>query len=249
MNYDPIAALYQLQYAQYHDDVHFYSQLANRIGGDVLELGAGSGRVSIPIARRGLQVTGLEYSAQMLAYAQHNAQEAGVLVDWLLGDMRNFALNRHFPLIIAPFNALMHLYTPQDQLQALRCVAAHMDANSIFVCDLYQPNFGPEGVLRHEGDTFEHPDGRRTDVWLLQRVDRSQQLVHTQYYVDTSDAQGQLSRQYHTLKQRYYHRWEVEWLWRCAGLEVYQVQGNFEGEYLHDKSSHLVVHARKLSDL
>ena len=67
MNYDSLADLYERQYANYRDDIAFYARLAERENAqDILELGAGAGRVSVALARRGMKVTGLELSAAML---------------------------------------------------------------------------------------------------------------------------------------------------------------------------------------
>ncbi len=242
MNYNSLAALYQLQYANYRDDVAFYSRLAERFSATrILEIGAGSGRVSIPLARRGIEVTGLELSPKMLELGREHASLEGVNVNFVLGDARDFKLEAQFPLVIAPFNALMHLYTVSDQDKALGCIKAHLEPGGAFAFDVYAPNFGLEGVLRHEGETFLEPDGTRTDVFLLQRIDRTAQIVTTTYYVDTISPEKNLSRNVIELTQRYFTRFELQrWLIDFR-LEV---SGDFEGARLGASSKHLVVIAK-----
>lgn len=245
MDYDTFTELYEQQYADYRDDLHFYASLAERIGGPVLEIGAGSGRVSLFLARRGLEVVGLEPSGNMLQQARQKADASGLRVQWIQGDARTFALERTFPLIIAPFNALMHLYTPSDQLGAVQRIAAHLAPGGTFAFDLYVPHFGAMNTLRHEGETFHAPDGSRSDLFLLQRHDAARQLLTTEYFVDTTAPDGSLSRQHHTLTQRYYTRFEAEWLLRCAGLEVTKVAGSFQGGPVDENSEVMVFHATK----
>jgi SAM-dependent methyltransferase len=244
MNYDSLANLYERQYANYRDDIAFYTRLAEREHAqDILELGAGAGRVSVALARRGLNVTGLELSPQMLERGKKFAARENVTVNFVLGDMTEFKLEQKFPLIIAPFNALMHLYSLSNQDRALEMVRAHLEPNGVFAFDLYQPKFGLEGVLRHEGETFLEPDGSRLDVFVLQRIDRAAQMAFTTYHLDLISGTGILSRQILELQQRYFTRFEVERWLRTHGFRA-EFQGDFDGSRLTDSSAKLVVVAR-----
>lgn len=244
MNYDDLAAIYDRQYEGYRDDLHFYAGLAEGAGGPVLELGAGTGRVTAFLARRGVSVVGLEPSGEMRARAQERAARGGLSLDLVPGDMQSFARPERFGLIIAPFNALMHLYAPSEQLQALENIRAHLAPGGTFAFDLYVPRFGALGILRHEGETFHAPGGARTDLFLLQRHDAARQLLTTEYFVDTTLPGGELRRSFHTLTQRYYTRFETEWLLRCAGFDAPRVTGSFQGGPLTEESEVMVFQTR-----
>jgi SAM-dependent methyltransferase len=244
MNYDSLADLYERQYVNYRDDITFYARLAEREHAqNILELGAGAGRVSVALARRGLNVTGLELSAQMLERGKQFAARENANVNFVLGDMTDFKLEHHFPLVIAPFNVLMHLYSLSDQDRALEMVRAHLEPNGVFAFDLYQPKFGLEGVLRHEGETFVEADGSRSDVFVLQRIDRTAQIAFTTYFVDSISSTGNLSRQILKLRQRYFTRFEVERWLRTHGFRA-EFHGDFDGSRLNDSSPQIVVVAR-----
>lgn len=244
MNYDDLADLYDRQYDLYRDDLHFYAGLSERAGGPVLEVGAGTGRVTTFLARRGVDVTGLEPSARMLERARARAQEQGLTVEFVQSDAQSVRLSRRFALILAPFNALMHLYTPAEQLAALENLRAHLEPGGAFAFDLYVPRYGEMNTVRHEGETFHGPDGSRTDVFLVQRHDRVRQHVTTEYHVDTTAVGGLLRRRHFTLTQRYYTRYEVEWLLRCAGFEAPRVTGSFQGGPLEEASEVMVFQTR-----
>ena len=245
MNYDALAKLYKLQYANYRDDIAFYARLAERIGATrILEIGAGMGRVSIPLARRGFAVTGLEPSGQMLAQARVDAVLEGVTVDWVQGDIRHIELPHKYPLVIAPFNMLMHLYTISDQDDALERITQHLEPGGVFAFDLYQPHFGLSGVLRHEDEVYTLPDGSRLDVFLRQRIDRHAQMALTTYYCDTISPDGTLRREVLELQQRYYTRFELERWLSAFGVTWH---GDFDGSRLTDSSSSLIGVARAKS--
>lgn len=248
MNYDEFADLYDHQYDLYRDDLHFYGQLAERVGGKVLEIGAGTGRVTTYLSRRGVDVTGLEPSARMLERAKLRAEREHLTLNVVQGDVKTFAMSQRYDLIIAPFNALMHLYTPNEQLQALENIHAHLVSGGQLVFDLSVPRYGERATMRHEGETFyqsgEH--GReRTDVFLVQRLDEVKQRITTDYYVDSVAEDGLLRRRFFSLEQRYYTRYEVEWLLRCAGFESPRVQGGFQGGPLEMSSETMVFLTRR----
>lgn len=242
MNYDALAALYERQYANYRDDIAFYARLAERLGANrVLELGAGAGRVTVPLARRGLEMTALERSPAMSLRGQGFATRENVRIEWFAADMRDFDLGRTFPLVIAPFNALMHLYTLPDQDRALERITAHLEPGGMFAFDLYQPRFGLENVLRHENETFMDPDGVRTDVLVRQRIDRTAQMAFTTYFVDRIAPDGALFREVLELQQRYFTRFELERWFKDFRLELH---GDFDGSRLTDTSPLFVGLAR-----
>ncbi|MFC6590794.1 class I SAM-dependent methyltransferase [Deinococcus lacus] len=226
MNYDDLSELYDHQYDLYRDDLHFYAGLAEGVSGPILEVGAGTGRVTTYLARRGAQMVGLEPSAKMLEKARLRSK--GLSIEWVQGEAETFCSEQRYPLIIAPFNALMHLYTPAEQLAALSNLRAHLAPGGLLAFDLSVPNYGATGTLRHEGETLQH-GGSRTDIFLVQRLDTARQHVTTEYYVDTTQPDHRLERRHFTLTQRYYTRYEVEWLLRCAGFAAPKVQGSFQG--------------------
>ena len=246
MDYDQFADLYDHQYDLYRDDLHFYAGLGERAGGPVLEIGAGTGRVTAFLARRGVDITGLEPSGRMIERGRERAAKDTLRVTFAQGDVRTFQHEQKYALAIAPFNALMHLYTPNEQLQALENIHAHLHSGAPFAFDLYVPRFGKMSTLRHEGETFHAPDGRRTDVFLVQRHDRVRQHITTEYHVDTTAPDGTLTRRHYTLTQRYYTRYEVEWLLRFAGFESPRVTGSFQGGPLERGSDVMVFQTRAL---
>lgn len=236
--------LYDAQYAHYRDDLAFYQKLAEDYGGPVLELGSGTGRVTAALAQAGHQVVGVELSAAMLERARERSSQQVTL---LQGDMRKLdlpeTLPQRFPLVIAPFNTLMHAYTLAEQDATFASVRRHLAAGGLFALDLYNPDFGALGVLRREAE-WQQVGGAQAELFLVQHHDPDAQLVESRYYLDEVAPDGQLRRQRAVLKQRYYTRFELERALRQAGFSQLRFFGGFERQRYSHKAPLLIALAR-----
>ena len=123
-------------------DAHasFYAGLARQHAGPVLELACGTGLITIPIALEGLPTVGLDGSSAMLAAAQARAAAAHVPVVFVQSDMRDFALDRDFRLVVIARNSLLHLLSTADLLAALAAVRRHLAADGVFAFDIFNPD-------------------------------------------------------------------------------------------------------------
>ncbi len=225
MIYDENAALYDLQYAAYRDDVPFYTRLAFDQGGTVLELGAGTGRITEALLAAGHEVVAVDAAPAMLARAAERLEGRAGL-ELVEGDMRSVRLGRTFDLVIAPFNTLMHAYTLEDQDRTLATVAEHLAQGGLFAFDVYQPHLGALGVLRREPEWGDLGEG--VHLFLSQDHDPEAQLVTSHYYLDERGPDGAVKRTTSKLTQRYYHRYELERALAAAGLGRVQFYGGFD---------------------
>ena len=122
--------------------VFYYVDLARQSSGGVLELACGTGQLTVPIAAAGLPTVGLDLSAPMLTAARQRAATANVAVEYVLGDMRNFDLDRKFGLIFIARNSLLHLHSIEDLLAAFAAIRRHLAPGGIFAFDVFNPNVG-----------------------------------------------------------------------------------------------------------
>lgn len=122
------------------DDFKFYLAEARKARGPVLELACGTGRLTIPLAKKGLEIIGLDLAAPMLETARAKAAAAGVKINFLRGDARKFSLGKKFKLIFMAFNSLQHLGKAEDLRGLFACVAAHLAPGGRFIFDVFNPN-------------------------------------------------------------------------------------------------------------
>lgn len=145
-----------------------------------LELACGPGRHAIAFARRGWRAAGLDLSADMLDYAAAVAAQAGALVAWAPGDMRDFRLSAPVAVVACLMESLSHLVTNDDVVAHLRSVAANLVPGGLYVIEMAHPSTIwrdnlPSLWTRREGDTevetlFGHPEDPYdwiTQQWLV----------------------------------------------------------------------------------
>jgi SAM-dependent methyltransferase len=186
--------------------IAFYSGLAQETGGPVLEIACGTGRVSIPIARLGFAVTGLDIVPGMLAQARRKS--AGLPARWAAGDARTFDLGERFRLIFLTGNAFQAFLTRADQEALLGRVRAHLHDEGLFAFETRNPRWAGSGAnlpqrapdsagAAHERDLFANLEtlsgetagqpyadgnGRTVRVSRTQAYDHVAQILHWATY-------------------------------------------------------------------
>jgi SAM-dependent methyltransferase len=130
----------------------YYAELSRQASGDILELGCGTGQLTVPLASAGLRITGLDLSEPMLRVARERAAAAKVSVEFVLGDMRDFNLGRQFALIFIARNSLLHLHSTEDILAAFAMVRRHLTPGGIFAFDIFNPSV--QLLARPSGQRF-----------------------------------------------------------------------------------------------
>jgi SAM-dependent methyltransferase len=245
------ADYYTASYRRRIDDVQFYVQLAQRVGGPVLEYGVGNGRIALPIARHGVPVVGVDHSRPMLADLRRRVaaepKEVRARMRWRRGDMRDARLGRRFPLVVCPFNAAMHLYTREDVERFLASVRLHLEKTGLFVVDLAVPSL--VDLLRRPGRAYPAPRFRHpTSGEVVSYRERYDYDAVRQIMFVTSELEpvGHPERSWVVpLAHRQFFPQEWEALLHYAGFAVDRVEGDFHGGPLGRASDVMVWYARR----
>jgi SAM-dependent methyltransferase len=175
--YDSIARVYDPWSASVTEDVEFYVDVARASGGPVVELACGTGRISVPIAKAGISVIGVDASAGMLEVAREYAATEGVVLDLRLGDLREPPVPERVPLVLIPFRSLLHMTTEHERLRALRAARELLLPGGRLVFDVFAPS--AEDVedthgrwLEREPGIFERADWDQDERTLTLSVRR-----------------------------------------------------------------------------
>lgn len=123
--YEDMSEYYDIIYNDM-TDAEFYLNQAKKSKGSVLEIGCGTGRILIYLAKHGIDITGLDISDKMLEKLKQKAQKQGLDIELFVRDMREFSLDKKFSLIILPYRSFLHLKNNKERLSALTCIKKHL---------------------------------------------------------------------------------------------------------------------------
>jgi len=182
-------------------DIEWYCRKAVDSGGPVLELGAGTGRITLPIAEHGIRVAALDLDGGMLAKLRQKVAalpgEVRARISVHEGDMRAFGLGETFALVIVPFRAFLHNLTADDQIAALQRAHAHLQPGGELALNVFHPSL--EYMSAHAGaqkgtwrwtSTKHLPDGGFVVYSESSRYDTAHQRVRSMIRTEEFSAVG-----------------------------------------------------------
>jgi SAM-dependent methyltransferase len=220
----------------------FYRDLAGRVGGPILELASGTGRLTIPLARDGHDIVGIDASTAMLRSARAKADATDVDITFVHADMRDFELKRSFALIIISCNSLAHLTTNDELKACLRTVSRHLGPGGLLAFDIVNPNF--RELARPESESVRLDLANSSPGVAVEEVavyDPVQQVRVAQWRVIDTSARG---REIAPLRLRLIFPQELSLLLETAGLELAVRYGDFDGNPLTSGSLNQICLAR-----
>ena len=245
----PYPPEYEAVHARWYDPTHatrrndaaFYRDLARDVGGPVLELGCGTGRVLLPIALDGLECTGLDRSPAMLDALRAKQPPANLRL--VVAPMQDFDLGpARFRLVFSAFRPLQHLYTVEDQLACLACVRRHLAPHGVFAFDVFQPALArialPEEP-EYEEDRFAESGDEIVRLASLRRDVATQIQDVTIRFERRRDGRVVGSESEH-FRMRWYYRYELEHLLARAGFAVVALYGDFDRRPFDGDASEMV---------
>ena len=237
--FDDWSQYYDLLHRGIPGDVEFYVGQAVRAGGRTLEIGCGTGRIAIPMAMSGVDVTGLDDSKPMLDRCRARKRAIGSTsgrLKLVRADMKSFDLGCEFDFIAMPYRTIMHLLGPEEQRQCLETVRRHLKPEGLFILNTWAarpsviaPFLGPKSgevrlVSREAGEegggTILHYCASTYDEWT--------QLLREDHMIQELDAKGRIVK---TALLPMVRAWttprELGLLLSLCGFEVEAVFGDF----------------------
>jgi SAM-dependent methyltransferase len=234
--------LYDWEYRRRRKDVTFYRMLAAEREGPILELGCGTGRLTVPLVRDGRQVVGIDISPAMLGHAAERSRRmaSSVAARCLLikADLLALPVRGRFPFAVAAFHTVQHFVDDQDLIALFTGVRRVMGPDGWFAFDVFFPD--PRWLSRpanHRFDRtiFRHPGtGQKLAYTFSHRMDSTRRALHMRMHYQPLASNGAAVGRETTV--RLCHRQlapdEVQALLRRSGLRILARWGGFHGEPL-----------------
>jgi SAM-dependent methyltransferase len=232
-----LARLYDLDFAEDPGDVDLYLSLARRTGGPVLELAVGTGRLAVPIAEAGHDITGVDIDPAMLARARERAAMARAIdgqLELVEADLLDVRLPRagEYRLAIIALNSLLLLGSRDAQRDALRTMAAHLAPGGLAIVDVWLPD--ADDLARFDGrimlDYARPGDGTRsivTKAASAQHEAATQMVTLTSIYEESAPG-GSVRRWVRVDRLRLVSADELRGFAEDVGLEIEQLAGGYD---------------------
>jgi SAM-dependent methyltransferase len=252
-----IAEYYDTSYNRRIDkDVAFYVDYAKKANGRTLELGCGTGRVLIPTAAAGGEITGLDLSNFMLQKCREKLTKQPEAVQkrvkLMQGNMTAFTTGEKYSLVTLPFRPFQHLITVGEEKACLGCIYKHLKPQGQLVLDVFNPNparLVPDPKYMAETEDLPEtllPDGRkvrRASRMAAYHREAQYNDVELIYYVSHPD--GSSERLVESFPMRYYFRYEMEHLLELGGFKITNLFGDFNGSAFTGDSPEMIFVAEK----
>jgi SAM-dependent methyltransferase len=231
------------------ENINFYLKLAQKSKGKVLEIGVGTGRVAIPLAKQGIQVVGIDNSPEMLAQAKIKLEKEPSRVQkgirLIKADMRSFKLNEKFAFIFMASGTYHHCEKTEDQINTLKNINDHLDEKGILAFDLSKTplTFSTEPVFAGEEKL---KDGREIIRYITTKVTPDHKTGETKLIYQIYN-KGILEEEFtESGRVSFFDKGGIELLLNKTGFKIENFYGDFDPSQFTPQSPWMVIVALKV---
>jgi ubiquinone/menaquinone biosynthesis C-methylase UbiE len=250
--YSTIARYYDAEHQDKTDDLDMFTELAAEYGDPIFEVACGTGRVMFHLAQAGYEVHGIDIESAMLDRARRKAAGQPTFqnrLTFIQGDILKFTAERRYPLVIFPYNGLMHFHQQEQQLAVLRRLHDLAAEDGLLVLDLPNPadSFAAQDsdALIFEKTFLEPETGHLVMQYSVNHLDRTEQLLHITWLYDEVDGDGMVKRTVAPVIFRYFFYAELRLLLLHSGFAVEAVYGSTELDPYEDGCERMIVLAKR----
>lgn len=244
IEWDHVAPFYD-RYAQATFDIPFFLEKTTKSPGEVLELMAGTGRVSLPLIRAGVHLTCVDNAPEMLARLRQKLAQEQLSAQVYDMDVRYLALNKQFDLIILPFHSFAELISPTDREQALEKIYEHLTPGGRFICTFHNPPQrlrSVDGQLRLVGTYPDSKSQTKLLFWSISTYDEATRLVQSSQFYEQYNSSGILQeKQLLQIVFVLLQREEFETLATAVGFKVVALYGDYSSSPFDEETSPFMI--------
>ena len=236
---------YDLEIEAFDEDRALIEQWARELGGPLLDLACGTGRMALRMAARGYEVTGVDVVPEMIEQARKKAAERVLSVAWVVADGRAFHLNQQFSFIFMLCHAWQFFLAREDQEALLARVREHLQPGGCFLFETRNPNaYNLQPVHDPGGTKYATPDGGQLIISTQQSYDPMTQIQHYTRQLAFLHPDGRRREKTLRTALRYIYPQEAEALLHYNGFQVRACYGSWQQEPLTATSPEMIYVCR-----
>lgn len=260
------AEIYELTHGDKDDDLPLYLEYAQKMGSPILEIGCGTGRVTLSLAQAGFSVFGIDLSENMLKIARRKIEqypeEVQQRIELGQQDMCELHIpGRSFPLALMPYGEFAHVLERERQEAALNAAYAHLRPGGLLIISMSNwdaheerisytgsqiARWGHSMPVTYEGVFYDEKSQQMITRYIARGYDPSVQIAIHVYIHEITDKNGHLiARKTNVLPIRYIFRYEMELLLEKAGFEIAEIFGYYDKSEFRYDSKRMIMVARK----
>jgi len=221
-------------------DIPFYLEYAKKLNGKILELGCGTGRVSIELAKNGYFVTGLDLSESMLEIYKNKLNNLPKntieKINLINGNMVEFNINQKYSLIIAPFRVFQSLTKEDDINNSLKCIKNHLEKDGLFIINVFRPS----KILDESWCSGENIQWETEEYNLIgenkkvikkdyrEKIDVKNQIIYPKFIYEIIDKNGNIEKYIEYLELKYYYYEQLKTLLENNGYKITEEYGWYD---------------------
>ena len=232
--YGDFSAFYDLYVGDWREDVPLYLEYAKAARGPLLEIGAGSGRLTVELARAGFAITAVDVSASMLALLRARLaaepDEVRERVRVVEADGTRLALGARYRLVLVPFYTFNYFLTPDAQQALLAAIAGHLAPGGRVLIDVFIPFArlaapAADPILKVDG--VDPATGRRVRGWNAFTLDPGRRIETRRQRFEIERTDGGVEHREFTIVRRWEFPEDLERVFAAAGFAVEDVVAGY----------------------
>ncbi len=234
------AEFYDIEFSTRDREIPFFRKQAQASGGPILEVACGTGRITLPIASDGIEVSGLDVSAPMIERARMHAESAGLQVHWYIQDCRDIRIDSRFALVFSATNAMQHLLEIESVCAFLTSARRVLRPGGTLIIDVFHPNIAKlfrKANQRYVHKTITPPDGVPIMIEAASHYQSDTQILQFDLYYMRA---GKHIRTKH-VNMRCFFPEELRAICLHNGFKIKERFGNYDESSFHANSSKQIL--------
>ncbi|USK53177.1 class I SAM-dependent methyltransferase [Cytobacillus solani] len=245
---DPMA--YDSENETYKEDLPFLMKWAAKIDGTIIDLACGTGRVTIPLAKKGYKLVGVDIHKGMLAEARRKSANQHLPIKWIEQDCTNLHLNAKSRFIFTVGNSFQHFLMNKSQDGLLDSVNRHLELGGIFIFGTRFPS--AEALLQPSTEEYwktyvDNDTMNKVDVYTISKYDPLTQVQHYITIRRMINKAGEIIEEKKTnILLRYTYPREMERILSANGFEIVDLYQDWNETSITDDSTQMVYVCKKV---